>query len=299
MSGTSAGPRRERAVKASIYRVVRTLGSRVLPCHPRCHCVRRSTSHRVGSCTRLAWRPHPWRRRLRRGASGSGTGSRAPCRASSPPTINCRALLPRCPGCSPWRGAGDLWVGLGDSTLLRLDAASLQTRLSASMPDRVLAIALSGDAAGISDPRSVHHGSRALACIAPPGDISRSSLERRHPHRDWAAPRRPSADREPEVATRQGHAAHRMAEADSLCSARPAASKRSRSPCDSIEHPDRIVARDQGRRRDVDLNGADHAVARRIDLPTRELGLAFARVSMSHGHPPPCLEPLPDDCCED
>lgn len=44
-------------------------------------------------------------------------------------------------------GAGALWVGLGDSTLLRLDAASLQAKLSVSMPDRVQAIALSGDAA--------------------------------------------------------------------------------------------------------------------------------------------------------
>ena len=42
---------------------------------------------------------------------------------------------------------GDLWVGLGDGTLLRMDPASLQVQQSVLVPDRVKAIALSGDVA--------------------------------------------------------------------------------------------------------------------------------------------------------
>ncbi len=42
---------------------------------------------------------------------------------------------------------GDLWVGLGDGTLLRMDPASLQVLQSVPIPDRVKAIALSGDVA--------------------------------------------------------------------------------------------------------------------------------------------------------
>jgi streptogramin lyase len=42
---------------------------------------------------------------------------------------------------------GDLWVGLGDGTLLRMDPASLQVRQTVLAPDRVKAIALSGDVA--------------------------------------------------------------------------------------------------------------------------------------------------------
>jgi DNA-binding SARP family transcriptional activator len=42
---------------------------------------------------------------------------------------------------------GDLWVGLGDGTLVRMDPASLQVRQSVLVPDRVKAIALSGDVA--------------------------------------------------------------------------------------------------------------------------------------------------------
>ena len=41
----------------------------------------------------------------------------------------------------------DLWVGLGDGTLLRMDPASLQVRQSVVVPDRVRAIALSGSVA--------------------------------------------------------------------------------------------------------------------------------------------------------
>jgi streptogramin lyase len=44
-------------------------------------------------------------------------------------------------------GPRDLWVGLGDGTLLRMDPASLQVRQSVAVPDRVKAIALSGDEA--------------------------------------------------------------------------------------------------------------------------------------------------------
>ena len=41
----------------------------------------------------------------------------------------------------------DLWFGLGDKSLIRLDASSLRTTLSVAMPDRVLGIALSDGAA--------------------------------------------------------------------------------------------------------------------------------------------------------
>ncbi len=42
---------------------------------------------------------------------------------------------------------GDLWVGLSDETLLRMDASSLHVELTASIPDRVQAITTSDDAA--------------------------------------------------------------------------------------------------------------------------------------------------------
>jgi DNA-binding beta-propeller fold protein YncE len=41
---------------------------------------------------------------------------------------------------------GDLWVGLSDQTLLRMDASSLHVQLAVRVPDRVLAIATSDDA---------------------------------------------------------------------------------------------------------------------------------------------------------
>jgi len=41
---------------------------------------------------------------------------------------------------------GDLWVGLSDRTLLRLDASSLHVELTVAVPDRILAIATSDDA---------------------------------------------------------------------------------------------------------------------------------------------------------
>ncbi len=46
---------------------------------------------------------------------------------------------------------GDLWVGPGDQTLLRMDASSLQVKSTVSVPDRVLAIATSDDAAWTID----------------------------------------------------------------------------------------------------------------------------------------------------
>ena len=42
---------------------------------------------------------------------------------------------------------GDLWVGLSDETLLRMDASSLHVELTATVPDRVQAITTSDDAA--------------------------------------------------------------------------------------------------------------------------------------------------------
>jgi hypothetical protein len=64
---------------------------------------------------------------------------------------------------------GDLWVGLSDETLLRMDASSLHVELTASIPDRVQEIATSDDAAWTIQFKDhlVHRIDRANGTVGP------------------------------------------------------------------------------------------------------------------------------------
>jgi DNA-binding SARP family transcriptional activator/DNA-binding beta-propeller fold protein YncE len=66
-------------------------------------------------------------------------------------------------------GDGDLWVGLSDQTLLRLEASSLHVELTESVPDRILAITTSDDAAWTIQFRThvVQRVDRASGALAP------------------------------------------------------------------------------------------------------------------------------------
>ena len=66
-------------------------------------------------------------------------------------------------------GDGDLWVGLSDRTLLRMNSSSLHVQLAVPVPDRVLAIATSDDAAWTIHFRDhvVQRVDRATGALAP------------------------------------------------------------------------------------------------------------------------------------